>query len=378
MELIRNWFTRRFADPQVLILAILLLVGFGIVLFLGGILAPLFASVVVAYLLEGLVLRMERIGVPRIVSVTVVFLGFVALMLFLIFGVVPILSRQVTQFVQAIPSYIALAQSSLIQLPERYPNVITAAQLNTLVGTLQEELAAMGQRLVTSTLSSVTGVIAFIVFMVLVPVLVFFMMKDKQQILAWIRRYLPRDRHLAARVWSEVDGQIGNYVRGKVVEILIVGVVTFVTFSLLELQYTILLATLVGFSVLIPYIGAAVVTLPVALVAFFQFGWGGSFATVLFAYGIIQLLDGNALVPLLFSEVVNLHPIAIIVAVLLFGGIWGFWGVFFAIPLATLFNAVLRAIPTITPSDESPPDAQTSEAEADPTASEADSLTATG
>jgi putative permease len=107
----------------------------------------------------------------------------------------------------------------------------------------------------------------------------------------------------------------------------------------------VLLATLVGLSVIIPYIGATVVTIPVALVAYFQWGWSAQFAWLLIAYLVIQVLDGNVLVPLLFSEAVNLHPIAIIVAVLFFGGLWGFWGVFFAIPLATLVQAVIRAWP---------------------------------
>ena len=81
------------------------------------------------------------------------------------------------------------------------------------------------------------------------------------------------------------------------------------------------------------------------MIAFFQWGWGSEFAYLIIAYGIIQALDGNVVVPLLFSEAVNLHPVAIIVAVLLFGGLWGFWGVFFAIPLATLVKAVLHAWP---------------------------------
>jgi putative permease len=96
---------------------------------------------------------------------------------------------------------------------------------------------------------------------------------------------------------------------------------------------------------LVPYIGAAVVTLPVAMLAYFQWGWSPEFGWVIFAYGVIQGLDGNVLVPLLFSEVVNLHPVAIIVAILVFGGLWGFWGVFFAIPLATLVSALLTAWP---------------------------------
>ena len=147
------------------------------------------------------------------------------------------------------------------------------------------------------------------------------------------------------RVWSEVDAQIGNYIRGKVLEILIVWIVTFTTFSLLDLPFAMLISMIVGFSVLIPYIGAAIVTIPVAIVAFIEFGFTADFAWVMAAYAIIQMLDGNVLVPVLFSEVVSLHPVAIIIAVLVFGGIWGFWGVFFAIPLATLVNAVLRAWP---------------------------------
>ena len=142
-----------------------------------------------------------------------------------------------------------------------------------------------------------------------------------------------------------MDQQIANYVRGKAVEILLVGSVTFLAFLLLGLNYAVLLAVLVGLSVLIPYIGATIVTVPVAAVAYLQFGWGGDFALVMVIYGVIQFIDGNILVPLLFSEAVNLHPVAIITAILFFGGVWGFWGIFFAIPLATLLKAVINAWP---------------------------------
>jgi putative permease len=118
-----------------------------------------------------------------------------------------------------------------------------------------------------------------------------------------------------------------------------------VTFSAFGLNYAMLLGVLVGLSVIIPYIGATVVTVPVLIIAWFQWGWTVDFAWLSVAYFVIQALDGNVLVPLLFSEVVNLHPVAIIVAILVFGGLWGFWGVFFAIPLATLVQAVLTAWP---------------------------------
>jgi putative permease len=190
---------------------------------------------------------------------------------------------------------------------------------------------------------------------VLVPVLVFFFLQDKRKIIDWFVAFLPRERHLVSSVWAEVEGQIANYVRGKVVEIVIVGAVSYVTFVWLGLQYSVLLATLVGLSVLIPYVGAAVATIPIALVAFFQFGWGWDFGSVLIAYAIIQALDGNLLVPLLFSDAVNLHPVASIVAILVFGGLWGFWGIFFAIPLATVVQAVIRAWPRLPAASEPTP-----------------------
>jgi putative permease len=148
--------------------------------------------------------------------------------------------------------------------------------------------------------------------------------------------------------------QIGNYVRGKFIEIVIVWIVTYVTFALMGLQFSMLLSVLVGLSVVIPYVGAVTVTFPVAIIAYFQWGFASDFAYIMIAYAIVQTLDGNVLVPLLFSEVVNLHPIAIITAVLIFGGLWGLWGVFFAIPLATLVQAVLKAWPPGVPARPQP------------------------
>ncbi|MDW2138535.1 AI-2E family transporter, partial [Vibrio sp. 2128(2023)] len=184
------------------------------------------------------------------------------------------------------------------------------------------------------------------VYLILVPMLTFFLHKDKEEMLRMASAILPKNRKLANKVWHEMNEQISNYIRGKVLEILIVGGVSYVTFAILDLRYSALLAVAVGLSVLIPYIGAAAVTVPVAIVGLFQWGMTPQFYWLLVAYGIIQALDGNVLVPVLFSEAVNLHPVAIIVAVLVFGGLWGFWGVFFAIPLATLVKAVWNALPS--------------------------------
>jgi putative permease len=356
MDIIRQWFRRHLSNPEVVILSLLLVVGFAVVLTLGDMLAPVLAAVVVAYLLDGVVGAMEGLSLPRLFAVSLVFLVFLILVALILFGLIPLLSHQLTQLVQQLPNMIGRGQEALLRLPERYPAFITEQQVGEVIAGIRAQVAALGQKVLSMSLASVVNLIAILVYLILVPVLVFFFLKDKHRILSWMARYLPRERGLSTRVWQDVNAQIANYVRGKVWEIFIVGGVTYATFSLLGLQYSALLATLVGFSVIIPYIGAAVATLPVALIAYFQWGWGAQFGYVVLAYGLIQALDGNVLVPLLFSEVVNLHPIAIIVAVLVFGGIWGFWGVFFAIPLATLVQAVLKVWPQVSHETASPVD----------------------
>ena len=345
MNVLRAWFERNFSNPQTVILALLLLGGFVVVFYMGEMLAPLLAAVVIAYLLEAIVQLLERRGMPRLPAVMIVFTIFVVVFLFLMLWLIPMLSRQVAQLAKDLPHYIDTGQRLLMHLPEQYPQMFTEEQVRDIVNGMQKELAGLGQSLLSISLTWIPSLIALAVYLILVPMLVFFFLKDKRQIVGWVGGYLPRQRELAASVWREVDLQIGNYIRGKFTEILIIGGASYVTFVLMGLNYAALLGVLVGLSVVIPYIGATVVTVPVAMIAFFQWGWGSEFAYLMLAYAIIQALDGNVVVPLLFSEAVNLHPVAIIVAVLVFGGLWGFWGVFFAIPLATLVKAVLTAWP---------------------------------
>lgn len=233
-----------------------------------------------------------------------------------------------------------------MHLPERYPNLLTSEQIDSLISGIRSEISQLGQDALTFSLASIPTIVTILIYFVLGPVLVFFFLKDKLQIISWFTAYLPEDRSVLHAVWRDVDDQIGNYVRGKFYEICIVGFVSFLVFHLLGMAYAPLLAVITGISVIIPFIGAAIVTIPVAVAAYIQFGFAGDgFVWVMVAYAIIQLLDGNLLVPLLFSDVVNLHPIAIITSVLVFGGLWGIWGVFFAIPLATVVRSLLKAWP---------------------------------
>ena len=348
MHILAKWLKHTFSDPQIVFLSLFLVLTFVMILTVGDMLMPVLASAVIAYLLEGVVGLVERRGMPRLLAVVVVFIAFILFVTLVTFGLIPSLSRQISQLVNQLPEIVATGQQTLMQLPDKYPSYISTEHIQEISLVIRREITTFGQQLVSISLSSVLGIITIMIYLVLMPLLVFFFLKDKHLITDWFTSFLPKDRALASKVWNDVDRQVANYVRGKFAEIIIVWAVSLVVFTLFGLQYAMLLSVLVGLSVIIPYIGAAVVTIPVLIIAWFQWGWSPEFIWLSVAYGIIQALDGNVLVPMLFSEVVNLHPVAIVVAILLFGGFWGFWGVFFAIPLATLVQAVINAWPGVT------------------------------
>ncbi len=345
-EYFQSCYRRYFTDPQAALLVVLLIASFLVIYFMGGMLAPFFAAVVIAYMLEGSISSLEKRQIRRIYAVSMIFCLFLAVLAFLVVVLLPALSQQASQFFQDLPGMITDGQELLMKLPEQYPDFISVDAVNQVIIASRTAITAMGQSILSFSLSSIPVLITVLVYLVLVPLMIFFLLKDKTDIINWSLRFLPSDRHLIEKLWQEMDAQIGNYIRGKVYEIIIIYLSSFVLFSALGLNYASLLAIIVGLSVLIPYIGAAVVTVPVALVGYFQWGFDSTFIWLMAGYFVLQFLDGNVLVPILFSDVVNLHPLAIIVAILVFGGLWGFWGVFFAIPLATLVKALIYAWPT--------------------------------
>ncbi|MCG6970614.1 MAG: AI-2E family transporter [Gammaproteobacteria bacterium] len=346
INILRSWYERNFSDPQAVILLILLLSGFLVVIYMGSMLAPLLTSIVLAYMMEPVVTLLQKYRVPRLIAVIVVCVLFIVLAMLILLWLVPVLSNQITQLIQELPKHFEKGRHALLALPESYPQLFDEKQVNEIMVAISSQITGLGQKFLSFSLASIPVMFALVIYLFLVPLLIFFFLKDKHVILNWINRYLPKERGLAAKVWVEMDQQIGNYVRGKIAEIVIVGGASYVVFLAMGLNYSMLLAVLVGLSVIIPFIGAAAVTIPVVMIAYFQWGWSADFFYVVLAYSIVQAVDGNVLVPLLFSEAVNLHPVAIIAAVLVFGGLWGLWGVFFAIPLATLVKAVLSAWPT--------------------------------
>lgn len=346
-EMLTNWYRKKFTDPQIIVLLGILFIGFSIIYFFSHLLMPLLVAIVFAYLLEWPIRFLSvKIKLPRTLAVILVLGGFIALLSFLGIVLLPTLWNQAVTFIKDLPSMFNLLNAWLQALPEHYPELIDYATLDTVVGSIKGKILGIGESLLTLSINSIISLVGLGIYAFLVPLMVFFLLKDKLPLMHSFSKLLPENRLLATRVWFEMQQQIANYIRGKFLEIIIVGIVTYIIFLFFGLRYPLLLSVAVGISVLVPYIGAVLVSIPVLLIALFQFGLSPDFYYLMLAFIISQLLDGNLLVPFLFSEAVNLHPLTIIIAVLIFGGLWGFWGVFFAIPLATLVKAVIQALPS--------------------------------
>lgn len=268
-KVLRDWIQRYFSDEEAVVLAVLLFLAFTAVLTLGGMLAPVLAGMVLAYLMQGLVTTLERLRLPGGVAVGLVFALFMGLLVVFIVVVLPLLWHQLITLFNELPGMLAKWQSLLLLLPERYPHLVSDEQVLQAIEVARGEIGKFGQWALTFSLSSLPLLVNIMIYLVLVPILVFFFLKDRAIIGRWVSGYLPRERALITRVAEEMNRQIANYIRGKVIEIVICGGVTYIAFVALGLNYAALLALLVGVSVVVPYVGAVVVTVPVMLIALF-------------------------------------------------------------------------------------------------------------
>ena len=343
-NLLNKFLTRYFSNEESIYFGLLLLSSFLFIYLFGSILLPVLVSIVVAFLLNGLLSTLRSINLSHRISLFLtlfIFFSFYVSLFFLL----PSLGKQINSLIQSMPLIAIAFQENLELLSQAYPEIFSEDGVNTLFANLTSQFSS----LLNNALGQLAGTISFVIntvfFVVLVPIMVFFFLKDKEVLLPMLTVLLPTKRGFMNTVFSEMNQQLFNYVTGKFIEMIIVGSVSYVVFLILGLPYAVLISILVGLSVIIPFFGAFLVTIPVLLVGLYEWGLSDTFYWLLALYLIIQILDGNVLVPVLFSSRNNLHPVIILIAVLFFGGIWGFWGLFFAIPLATFIKAIFNAWP---------------------------------
>lgn len=342
--IVQSWFEEFFGNKQALTLVMINLLILLTLYFFSGIFSPVIISLVLAFMLQTPINKIAQYtGYKRATVIT--FSLFISIVSVSLMVVIPLLWQQCMMLADELPSIFSSFKKAVEVHIFSHIDILSPQLIDQMLSSVQQDITYFSKNIVQYSVSSIPSLIVLTVYAVLVPLIMFFFNLDKDKMSSYFQGFLPQDSSQLAVIFYEILLQFSNYIRGKIYEILIIGLSSYIVFWLLSLKYSFLLGTLVGLSVLIPYVGAALVTIPVVSVAYFQWGFDSSFSYVVIAYTIIQVLDGNVLVPLLFSEAVSLHPLAIIIAVLFFGSLGGIWGVFFAIPLAAVINTYLNHWP---------------------------------
>ena len=347
LEEINNLFKKIFSNEETLVFSILVISAFLILFFLGSILTPFLISIIFAYLLIGMQSRFESFGLKSSIALFLTYSIFLLLGIALMVWLAPLLYQQLQAIVLEVPKWLSSFRLFAQDIPAKYPDLVSSDQITVFLESLSGQISTLSQDFIKASIAGIQNTVTIAINLILLPILVFFFLCDRETIISGFLSILPKERRMLKNVWVEMDEQLSNYARGKAIEIVIVGVAAAIIFIYFDLEYVALLSVLVGFSVLIPFLGAFIVTIPVAVVGLLQLGLTFEFSLLMASYLALQILDGNLLVPILFSDAVKLHPVAIILAVFVFGSLFGFWGVFFAIPIATLIKAIWNAWPAM-------------------------------
>tara|TARA_B110000858_G_scaffold103283_1_gene118390 strand:- start:797 stop:1852 length:1056 start_codon:yes stop_codon:yes gene_type:complete len=341
---LKNFFRSYFHEEEQFAALFLIVIMGLLIYFIGSIILPILIAILIAYLLNGFMNFLENTAVNKSLSFYLTFLVFIFIYI-LIFISLPFITRQIGSLLNELPAIVSFIESLFNNLAITYPNYFSTDQIEEIFANSTYYLPSIAEQVLQQLNSGFSTIMSALINIILIPILVFFFLKDKKIMLGYIAFFLPSKKVLLSKIWKDLNIQLFGYVRGKALEMIIIGSITSISFWLLGVNYSLILGILVGLSVLVPLFGAILVTVPVISIGLFQWGLDLQFLAFVISYFVIQILDGMVLFPILMGNEVNLHPVLIILAILVFGGIWGFWGLLLAVPIATFIRAVYKVWP---------------------------------
>jgi len=326
-------------------LAVALVVG-GLLYLLSPILAPFLFAAILAYILDPLVERLTGKFVPRTLAVLLVMLGLLVLIVAFALVVLPLFTKELRLLAERLPAFIVWLNQHFAPVLERHLGVEVRFDVDT-VRRLASELMADNQDLVGRLLGSLKigglAVVAFLVNLLLVPVVLFYLLRDWHALRERADRLMPRHMHAKTReILREVDVVLAEFLRGQLTVILVMSVYYVLALWLARLEFALPIGLITAALVFIPYVGALLGFVLGSIAALMQFDslWG--LAWVWLAFGIGQTLEGMAVTPLLVGKRIGLHPVTVIFALLAFGQLFGFFGVLLALPASAALLVALR------------------------------------
>jgi predicted PurR-regulated permease PerM len=310
--------------------------------FMGDVLLPFLVGGAIAYFLDPLADRLERMGMGRTAATTVISLLALLVVVLLVLAIIPTLVNQLSALVNAAPD---IAQKLQAFLLERFPELAdSTSTIRTTLADIAATIQSKGAQLAGSLVSSALGVVSVVVFLLVVPVVAFYLLLDWDHLVARIDSLLPRDHApVVRRIAREIDTVLAGFVRGQVSVCLALGTFYSVALMLAGLQFGLIVGAIAGAITFIPYIGSLVGGALAVGLALFQF-WGDwvSIGIIGAIFAVGQFVEGNILTPKLVGKSVGLHPVWLLLALSAFGSLFGFAGMLVAVPVAAAIGVLTR------------------------------------
>lgn len=327
---------------QVKIWSIVAAVFLALMWLLGDVILPFVLGAAIAYLLDPLADWLEARGLSRAASVSIITLASLLIFVLSILLVIPTLAQQTTRLFATVPT---LFQDLQAFLTERFPSLVESdSTIRQSLSSLGNVISAKGAAFLDGIMGSVSGLFSVVMLLVVVPVVAFYLLLDWDRLVARIDELLPRDHApVIRRLAAEIDRTLAGFIRGQGTVCLLLGLYYCIALVLVGLDFGLVVGALAGLLTFIPYIGALVGGALAIGLALFQF-WGDwtmiAIVAAIFFSG--QFLEGNVLTPKLVGSSVGLHPVWLLLALSVFGSLFGFVGMLVAVPVAAAIGVIVR------------------------------------
>ncbi|WP_188453554.1 AI-2E family transporter [Virgibacillus oceani] len=312
--------------------------------FLFHLLAPFIVSGLIAYLLFPVIKKIHSYHIPKSLAILFIYILFFGGIGYLIYRVYPAVLHQLKDLTEQLPLLIDMYEDLIYQLYE-YTSFLPEAvhdKMDQLIIGVETSL----ENLLGKLIGGFTKIFDMIIFLTVIPVLVFYFLKDFSKIKNYFKKWIPvRYHEQSSKLFHAIDESLGNYIRGQLIVCLFVSITTFVAFQLLHIKYALLLAIIMGLTNIIPYFGPIIGAVPAVAITLTMSA--KLIVFVLLAIFIVQLIESNLLSPYIVGKSIDIHPIAIIFALLLGGQIGGVIGMIAAVPLLTILKVIVSHVAII-------------------------------
>lgn len=322
--------------------------------FLGNVILPIILAVIAYYLLRPILRLIEKIKIPRVWGILIIFLALIGLITLLIFLVFPFLKEQSTRLVEELPSYFIQLLTSLDAflrtsfLTDYY--VQMEQTVNNILGELPKELGKFLQNTlseVASGISSVVGVLtSFVLAIVTVPFIVFYLLKDGEKLPKYVMKlFPPRMRDDLHSVFKDIDKQISSYIQGQILVSMCIGFMVFIGFTIIGMDYALLLGVIAMVTSVVPYLGPVIAITPAVIIALVKSPL--MLLQLAVVWTVVQLVEGKFISPQIMGKSLHIHPITIIFVLITSGSLFGVPGVILGIPGYAIVKVIVTHFYTL-------------------------------